>query len=196
LSRQVTKSYWRQPPTREAVEKLLDSCPSAGSKLAVALAAFSGLGPGQVKKLVFQNLVEYSLVKRRFVEVPSRIQIVELPGIRNRQSAIMKYSTFLSSRGCGWVLEDSKSRSQPLQVGSPVIMEQAFKEAEEAVHAAGIRWHDLRDYFYASCMKVGVSQHVIDFMLGHVTRRDHVRETLSREIDYLRKEYRKVDEQL
>jgi len=129
------------------------------------------------------------------VEVPSRIQIVEIP-VRNRHSAIIKYCTFLSSRGCGELLDDLKSRSQPLHVDSPVVTEQAFKAAEEAVHAAGIRWHDLRDYFHASCMKVGVSQHVIDFMLGHVARKeDHAREMLSREIDYLRKEYRKVDEQ-
>lgn len=77
-----------------------------------------------------------------------------------------------------------------------MVTEQAFRETEKAVHAAGLRWHDLRDYFYATCVKTGVSQWVVDFLLGHVVRREgHVRDMLSREIDFLRKEYRKVDEQ-
>jgi hypothetical protein len=182
------------PPTKDDVEKLIESCNSAGAKVAVGLAAFSGLGwPGQIRQLNFRNLVELSLAKRRFLEVPSRIQ---LPGIRNRRAAVIRYCTFLSSRGCEWLLEDLKSRPQPPRAESPVVTELAFKDAERAVRAAGLRWHDLRDYFYAACVKTGVSQRVVDFMLGHVVRReDHVRDMLSREIDFLRKEYRKVDEQ-
>jgi hypothetical protein len=155
--------------------------------VAVGLAAFSGLGwPGQIRRLAFRNLVELSLTKRRFLEVPSRIQLL---GIRNRRAAVIRYSTFLSSRGCGWLLEDLKSRSPPPRAESQVVTEQAFKDAERAVRAAGLRWYDLRDYFYATCVKVGVSQRVVGFMLGHVAQReDHIRDMLSREIDFLRKE--------
>ena len=184
----------RMPPTKNDILKLLDAFQIPGAKLAVVLAAFSGLHPRQVKELVFRNLVEFSLAKKQFLEVPSRIQMMEAVG--NRRSTVVRYYTFLSSRGCEWLLEDLKARSQPLHVDSPVLTEQALKQAEKAVHAAGLRWHDLRDYLYTSCVKVGVSQRVIDFMLGHVVRQeDHIMEMLSREIDYLRKEYRKVDEQ-
>jgi hypothetical protein len=186
-------SYMRMPSTGEDVAKLIDSCRSPGGKLAVGLAAHSGLGPGQVKKLVFRNLVEFSLAKKQFVKVPSRIQMLEAVG--NRCATVVRYYTFLSSRGCEWLLEDLKSRPQP-RAESPVVTEQAFREAEKAVRAAGLRWHDLRDYFCTSCVKVDVSQRVIDFMLGHVAQReDHVRDMMSQEIDYLRKEYRKVDKQ-
>lgn len=54
LSRQVPR-YMKMPPTKDQVLQLVDACQSAGAKLAVALAAFSGLGPGQVKRLVFRD---------------------------------------------------------------------------------------------------------------------------------------------
>jgi len=193
LSKQVP-SYMRMPPTKNHIVKLIDACQSPGAKLAVSLAAHSGLGPGQIKKLVFRDLVEFSLAKKQFSEVPSRIQMMEAVG--NRRSTVVRYCTFLSSRGCEWLLEDLKSRSPRPRAESPVVTEQAFREAETVVRAAGLRWHDLRDYFYTTCVKTGVSQRVVDFMLGHVVRReDHIRDMLSREIDYLRKEYRKVDAQ-
>ncbi len=96
--------------------------PILGAKVAVGLATFSGLGwPGQINKLLFRNLVELSLAKRRFLEVPSRIQLL---GVRNRRAAVIKYCTFLSSRGCEWLLEDLKSRSPRPRAESPVVTEQ------------------------------------------------------------------------
>ncbi len=42
----------QKPPVRkEEVTRLLDACHSPGAKLAVGLAAFSGLDPGQIRAL-------------------------------------------------------------------------------------------------------------------------------------------------
>ncbi|MGD0178011.1 MAG: hypothetical protein ABSC50_14425 [Candidatus Bathyarchaeia archaeon] len=54
----------------------------------------------------------------------------------------------------------------------------------------------MRDYFHTSCVKVGIPHRVVHFMLGHVAEReDHFRDMMSRDIDYLRKEYLKVETQ-
>jgi hypothetical protein len=183
----------RMPPTKNDILKLLDACQSPGAKLAVGLAAFSGLHPRQVKELVFRNLVEFSLAKKRFSQVPSRIQMLEAVG--NRSATVVRYYTFLSSRGCEWLLEDLKSRPQP-RGESTVVTEEAFKLAEKAVHAAGLRWHELRDFFHSCCVLVNMPRAAVDFMLGHVLSREDRfdRISLSQEVDYMRKKYAKVEE--
>jgi hypothetical protein len=186
----------RQPPTKEQVLQLLESCRSPGAKLAVALAAFSGLGPGQVKKLVFRNLVEFSLAKKQFVEVPSRIQMLEAVG--NRRTTVVRYYTFLASRGCEWLLEDLKSRPQP-RGESTVVTEEAFKLAEKAVHAAGLGWHVLRDYFLACFVTSSTSSTPVHFMLGHAIDKEeetHIwRFSDPQRIEWMRKKYVEVEKQ-
>jgi hypothetical protein len=182
----------RMPPTKNDILKLLDACQSPGAKLAVGLAAFSGLHPRQVKELVFRNLVEFSLPKKQFSEVPSRIQMLEAVG--NRRATVVRYYTFLASRGCGWLLEGLQNQTQPLSRESPVVTGQAFTEAERAVHAAGLRWHDLRDYFWAACVKVGIPHYAVDFMLGRVLRGSDRFRNLPAEVSYLRKQYVKVEQ--
>ena len=61
LSKQApSSSYLKQLPTKKQVLRLIESCGSPGARLAVTLAAFSGLDRGQIRELVFQNLVEFS----------------------------------------------------------------------------------------------------------------------------------------
>lgn len=160
----------KTPPTKDDIVKLVDACQSPGAKLTVALAAFSGLGPGHVKKLVFRNLVEFSLPKKQFLEVPSRIQMMEAVG--NRRSTVVVYYTFLSSRGCEWFLEDLRTRTRPLTAQSLVVAAVALREAEKVIHAAGLRWHDLRDYFHVSFVRMSTSSTPVAFLLGHVTKED------------------------
>ena len=192
LKQKQLNPYVKPLPSKSDILRLLESCSSPGAKLAVGLAAFSGLHPRQVKELVFRNLVEFSLAKKQFLEVPSRIQMMEAVG--NRRSTVVRYCTFLSSRGCEWLLEDLKSRSPPPRAESPVVTEQAFTEAERAVQTAGLRWHDLRDYFWAACVKVGIPHYAVDFMLGHVLRGSDRFRNLSAEVSYLRKQYVKVEQ--
>jgi hypothetical protein len=193
LSKQALTRYMKRPLTKVEVGKLLDACKSPGAKLAVALAAHSGLGPGQLKKLVFRNLMEFSLAKKQFVGVPSRIQMLEAVG--NQRTTVVRYYTFLSTQGCEWLLEDLKSRPQP-RGESTVVTEEAFKLAEKTVHAAGLRWHELRDFFHSCCVLVNMPRAAVNFMLGHVLCREDRfdRIGLSQEVDYMRKKYAKVEE--
>ena len=46
----------KQPPTKSDIVKLVESCKTPGAKLAVALAAFSGLDPAQIESLSFRIL--------------------------------------------------------------------------------------------------------------------------------------------
>ena len=187
--RRMTRHYMRQPLTKDDIVKFVDSCDNAEAKLAVALAAFSGLRPGQVKKLAFRNLVEFSIAGKKFSHVPSRIQIEEV--VRNRRT-VVRFYTFLSSRGCQWLLRDLKSRPQPT-AESRVVTEQAFKGAEKVIHAADLRWHDLRDYFHVSCVMANTPRFAVRFMLGHVSDKEDRFRNLSSEFSFLRKAYAKVE---
>jgi len=73
----------------------------------VVLAVHSGLRPGQVRRLVFENLVEFSLPKKQFLEVPSRIDL---------ENAVTgsEYCSFLSTGGCKLLLDDLSTRSHPV----------------------------------------------------------------------------------
>lgn len=137
--------------------------------------------------------MEFSLSKKQFLEVPSRIQMLEAVG--NRRTTVVRYYTFLSSRGCEWLLEDLKTRTQPPKAESQVVTGQASMEAEKVIHVAGLGWHDLRDYFYATCLKVGTPHYAVDLMLGHVLRGSDRFRNLSAEVSFLRKEYLKVERQ-
>jgi integrase len=189
LSGQARVSRMKILLTKDQVENLLAACKSPGAKLAVALAAFSGLGPGQVKKLDFQNLVEFSLVKEQFLEVPSRIQM-----LGNRRTTVLRYYTFLSSRACAWLSEDLKSRPRQ-RVESSVVNGCGLKEAEKAVHAASLRWHDLRDFFHQSCVVGGMSNVETDFILGHTLGRSgrFMNVFAPKAIDLLRHAYVEVE---
>jgi hypothetical protein len=141
----------------------VDACCHPRARLAVALAAHSGLKTGQVRELVFSDLVEFSIASKQFTQIPSRISL------RN-QVTRRKYYSFLSTAGCRWLLEDLKTRRQPLTAGSPVVTGVASREAEKTVHGAGFRWGDLRDYFHACFMTTMISSSSVpvDFMLGHM----------------------------
>jgi hypothetical protein len=83
-------SYMRMPRTGEDVAKLVDSCWSPGAKLAVGLAAFSGLRPGQVRELAFSNLVEFSTARKQFSQIPSQIEVkLGAPALRDLFQAKM-----------------------------------------------------------------------------------------------------------
>lgn len=183
-------------PTKEQVLGLLESCASPGAKVAIALAAFGGLGPGQVKKLAFRSLVEFSLTKKRFSKIPSRIQMREAVG--SRRASVVRYYTFLSSRGCEWLLRDLKSRPQP-RAESSVVTGEALKEAESGIRAAGLRWHDLRDYFHVCFDRaLSSSSAPVDFMLGHVIKEDemtHVWRFDPQRIEWMRDRYVEVEKQ-
>ena len=116
----------------------------------------------------------------------------------NRQATVVRYYTFLSSRGCRWLLRDLKSRPQPPTVKSPVVTEQAFKGAEKVIHAAGLRWHDLRDYFHQSFEVLYVSSRAVRFMLGHPLKKEEERYMNAfnpQAIGFLRQTYVKVERQ-
>jgi hypothetical protein len=53
----------RQPPTKSDIVKLVESCKTPGAKLAVALSAYSGLKPGQVRELTPLNRTQLAHVK-------------------------------------------------------------------------------------------------------------------------------------
>lgn len=181
----------KQLPTKKQVLRLMESRSSPGARLAVALAAYGGLHPRQVKGLVFGKLVEFSLAKRMFSEVPSRIRIAERVGYR---VTVVMFYTFLSTSGCRWLLEDLKTHTRRLTTESPVVTSSALRESEKAIHAEGLRWHDLRDYFCASCLKVGTPHYAVDFMLGHKLKGSDRFRNLSGEAEFLRKQYAKVEE--
>ena len=93
-----------------------------------------------------------------------------LEAVGNRRRNVVRYYTFLSSQGCGLLSKDLKTRSQLITAQTPVVAVGGLKEAERAVRAASLRWHDLRDYFHACFMTTmsSSSHDPVDFMLGHV----------------------------
>jgi hypothetical protein len=164
--------------------------------LAVGLAVFSGLRPGQVKGLAFRNLVEFSTAGKKFSHVPSRIEIETVVG--NRRITFVRFYTFLSRRGCRWLLEDLKTRSQSASAYSPVVAAQSFREAEKAVHAAGLKWFDLRDYFHQSFMVLDLSSRTVRFMLGHPLKeweKGYMDAFNPKAVSFLRRRYAKVERQ-
>lgn len=176
--------------------RLLESCVSPGAKLAVGLAAFSGLRPGQVRELVFQNLVEFSAAGRQFSQVPSRIEL------RNR--SFWKYYTFLSTSGCRHLLDDLSMRSQPISSKEQVVTVRAFAEADRILRAAKLRWFELRHYFLGSCDWVeqqyrALPHEAIHFMLGYVVKEDDLTHVLyffePKAIGFLRNGYVEVEKQ-
>jgi hypothetical protein len=153
------------------VGKLLNGCKSPGAKLAIALAAFSGLQLGQVRGLSLgKNVVGLPLPQLKFAEVPARIELWSRVTQR-RAVHPHKWYTFLSTRACGWLLEDLKVRSQPVSTKATVVTSRSFKEADRVVHAAGLRWHDLRDFFAESFIHcfvtMGTGSVDLRFLLGH-----------------------------
>jgi hypothetical protein len=77
--------------------------------------------------------------------------------------------------------------------GSPVVTDKVFKMAGNAVHAASLRWHDLRDFFHQSCLLGGMSNLEADFMLGHELGDPARFVNPSRAADYLRNKYVEVE---
>lgn len=67
--KQLPRRYLKQPPTKVEVLRLLESCNGSGDKLAVGLAAFSGLKPGVLRWLTLRNLVEFSASGKQFPQV-------------------------------------------------------------------------------------------------------------------------------
>jgi len=70
------------------------------------------------------------------------------------------------------------------------------------MHAAGLRWYDLRDYFHA-CLRALSTSHmpsvVPDFMLGHMIDKNtltHARRFFDpRTIAWMREKYSEVEKQ-
>ena len=71
----------------------------------------------------------------------------------------------------------------------------ALREAEKAVHAARLRWHDLRDFFHQSCVVGGMSNLEVDFILGHTLGRSgrFMNMFAPKAIDLLRRAYLEVE---
>jgi hypothetical protein len=169
LSKQMP-NYMRMPPTGEDVAKLIDSCRSPGAKLAVGLAAFSGLRPGQVRELAFSNLVEFSMARKQFSRIPSQIEL------RN-EVTWRKYYTFLSTSGCKHLLDDLSTS----QVSSKetVVTRRGLSEAGRVVRAAKVKWFELRHFFRGSCewaelrlAKRPLPPEAIRFMLGNYVQEE------------------------
>lgn len=163
--------FLKQPLGKAEVLGLVESCDRRGAKLAIALGAFSGLGPGQVRELALQNVVELSLPRLQFSQVPARI---ELRSVMRRRLAL-KWYTFLSTSSCRWLLGELKLRTTPPSAESLVVTEQAFTEADGALHEARVRWHDLRDYFNTCFVTFSTPQIpsvAVHFMLGHSVERE------------------------
>jgi hypothetical protein len=139
LSKRLPKSYLKPLPRKEDVMHLLGSCVSPGAKLAVGLAAFSGLRPGQVRELVLSNLVEFSTASQQFSRIPSQIEL------RN-QVTWRRYYTFLSTSGCKHLLDDLSTRSQ-VSSKETVVTKRGFAEAGRVVRAAKVKWFELRHFF-------------------------------------------------
>lgn len=79
-----------------------------------------------------------------------------------------------------------------------MVTEQAFKGAEKVIHAAGLRWHDLRDYFHQSFEVLYVSSRAVRFMLGHPLKKEEERYMNAfnpQAIGFLRQTYVKVERQ-
>jgi hypothetical protein len=67
-----------------------------------------------------------------------------------------------------------KARSQPLSRNSLAVTHQAFKEADEAVHAEVVRWLKLRRYFM-DCFVLAdarLPRVATDFIFGYVAKKD------------------------
>ena len=170
LSRRIPRSWIKPLPRKEEVLRLLQSCGSPGAKLAVALAARSGLKPGQVKSLVYQNLVEFSTMGNQLSQVPSRIEL------RNRVSW-KKYYTFLSTVGCEQLLVDLGAKSQPVSPKEAVLSGKALAEAAQVLRKADVRWFELRHFFRMSCNLAemefrALRPEMIQFMLGNAVKGD------------------------
>jgi hypothetical protein len=185
---QRSRRFLKQPPGKAQVLGLVESCDKPGARLAVALAAFSGLGPGQVRELALENVVELSLPGLQFSQVPARI---ELRSVMRRRA--LKWYTFLSTSSCRWLLDELKLRSTPPSAESLVVTEQAFMEADGALHETRVRWHDLRDFFHQSCVVGGMSNLEADFILGHELGSAGRFVNPSRAVDYLRNKYVEVE---
>jgi hypothetical protein len=164
----------RQPPTKTDIVKLVESCKTPGSKLAIALAAFSGLTPGQIRRLTLgRNVGELSLPRLKFVQMPARINLSSAPREETRRPfRFHRWYTFMSSRSGAWLLEDLKARSQqPVSAKSAVVTARSFREADGGVHVASFRWHDLQDFFAESFIRcfvtMGTGSVDLHFLLGH-----------------------------
>jgi len=166
LSKRLPKSYLKPLPRKEDVMRLLESCVNPGAKLAVGLAAFSGLRPGQVRELAFQNLAEFSAASKQFSQIPSRIDL-------KNQVTGRRYYTFLSTGGCKLLLDDLSTRSQPV-LKEWVVTRRAWAEASRVLRGAKVKWFELRHFFRGSCEwaalhlpKRPLPSNAISFMLGN-----------------------------
>jgi hypothetical protein len=68
-----------------------------------------------------------------------------------------------------------KLRTTPPSAESLVVTGQAFTEADGVLREAGVRWHNLRDYFNACFMMLSTPQIpsvAVHFMLGHAVERE------------------------
>jgi integrase len=171
LSKRLPKGYLKPLPRKEDVVRLLESCSGQGAKLAVGLAAFSGLRPGQVRELAFSNLVEFSMARKQFSRIPSQIEL------RN-EVTWRKYYTFLSTSGCKHLLDDLSTRSQ-VSSKETVVTRRGLSEAGRVVRAAKVKWFELRHFFRGSCewaelrlAKRPLPPEAIRFMLGNYVQEE------------------------
>jgi hypothetical protein len=171
LSKRLPKGYPKPLPRKEDVVRLLESCSGQGAKLAVGLAAFSGLRPGQVRELAFSNLVEFSMARKQFSRIPSQIEL------RN-EVTWRKYYTFLSTSGCKHLLDDLSTRSQ-VSSKETVVTRRGLSEAGRLLRAAKVKWFELRHFFRGSCewaelrlAKRPLPPEAIRFMLGNYVQEE------------------------
>jgi len=171
LSRQLPRRFPGPLPTKAEVLRLVESCSSPSAKLALGLAAFSGLRPGQVRELAFSNLVEFSTAGKQFSQVPSRIDMIN--AVTGR-----KYYSFLSADGCELLLDDLSTRGHVASTET-VVTKQGLTEADRVLRVAKVKWFELRRFF-ASSWELAALQlpnrplphDAISFTLGHAVNGD------------------------
>jgi len=133
--------------------------------VAIGLAAFSGLRPAELKKLMIRDFVDLSLPVLQFSVVPSRINV------RN-QRTFQEFYTFLSTEDCLDLVADLKTRA--VSQNSVAVTEPTFRAADKMIHASDMRWLDLRQYFRA-CFLLADSrlpQAAVSFMAGYAAGKE------------------------
>jgi hypothetical protein len=197
----MPRSYLKPLPRKGEILRLVSSCEEPGARLAIELAAFSGLKPGQVRGLTLRNIVELSLQSLQFSRVPARIELRS--GLRRRWTAgFGRWYTFLSTSGCESLLEELRGRTSQLSATSLAVTGQAFKEANRMLQVAEVRWFELRHYFHA-CLDVPTTTHIpyqaVSFMLGYVVKEDHLTQVRAffepQNVEWLRGRYVQVEKE-
>ena len=145
----------------------------------------------EVKGLMLRNFVDLSLPALQFSAMPPRID-VRVP------RTLRRFYTFLSAGSCLDLVADLKSRK--IASGSAAVTDSAFNETDRRIHAAGMKWFDLRRYFIGCLLaNTKLTPEAIGFMSGYVVKEDdltHLRDFFNpKVIKLMREGYVQVEKQ-